>query len=323
MKAFFKLIFFLFLAWVLWLGFAVVAPGSPTGHDILIPSGVSTWGIGAELESAGVVRSKTAFFLLHQLRRGRSLKAGEYEFPAGMRMLDVHDKIARGEVSFHTVVIPEGFNIFDIAAALQEARVCTQAEFLDAARRDRNLIADLAPDAPSLEGYLFPDTYDFSKKQTPDDVAATMVKRFRKEAAAIGLQGDVNRVVTLASFVEKETRIAEERPIVASVFENRLAQNIPLATDPSVIYASKLVGKFDGVIRQSDLQLDSPYNTYKNAGLPPGPIANPGKGALLAAMHPAQTSYLYFVANGEGGHNFARTLEEHNHNVAIYRRAQR
>jgi UPF0755 protein len=148
-----------------------------------------------------------------------------------------------------------------------------------------------------------------------------MVRRFRKEAQALGLTGnpEIHRIVTLASIVEKETSVDSERPLVAGVFENRLARGVGLATDPSVIYASLLIGKFDGVIRQSDLALNSPYNTYRHAGLPPGPIANPGRESLLAAMHPEKTEYMYFVANNRGGHNFARTLNEHNRNVAAYR----
>lgn len=308
----------------LWVGFCLmVPPSNGAAVDVIIKPGSSSWSIGGQLVAARAVRSQLAFFLLHQVRKGRSLKAGEYEFAPGTRMMAVHDKIARGEVAVHTVVVPEGFTMFDIAEALEQAKLCTKTEFLNVAREDRALIADMDPQAPSLEGYLFPDTYNFSHSQGPHEVAAAMVKRFRQAAKAIGLQGDVHRVVTLASFVEKETRIAEERPVVASVFENRLEKRIPLATDPSIIYASKLIGKYDGVIHQSDLQLDSPYNTYRNAGLPPGPIANPGRDALQAAMRPAQTDYLYFVANNQGGHNFARTLEEHNRNVAAYRRGQR
>jgi len=323
-RTLFKLFFFLVFAGVLWFAFDVfVPPSGDAAHEVVIKPGSSSLRIGEVLQDAGAVRSGVAFFLLHQLRRGRSLKAGDYQFEAGINTFEVHEKIARGEVSSHVVVVPEGFNIFDIAQAVAAAGLCTREEFLAEARDDRQLVADLAPNAPSLEGYLFPDTYNFTRLQSAHDIAAVMVKRFRQEARSIGLTHDVNRTVTLASFIEKETRIPEERPIVASVFENRLAQHIPLATDPSVIYASRLIGKFDGVIHESDLQLDSPYNTYKSAGLPPGPIANPGRDALLAAMHPAKSDYLYFVANNRGGHNFAKTLEEHDRNVAAYRRGQR
>jgi UPF0755 protein len=234
-------------------------------------------------------------------------------------MVDVYSRLARGDVYSHTVVIPEGFNIFDIANALEDAKACKRDDFLNVARTDTSLIADIAPEAKSLEGYLFPDTYHISRAQTPREIAAMMVKRFKQEASSLGLNSNVHRTVTMASIVEKETSVRSERPLVAGVFENRLAHHIGLATDPSVIYASLLVGKFDGTIHQSDLALNSPYNTYKFSGLPPGPIANPGRESLKAAMQPTQTDYLYFVANNLGGHNFARTIEEHNHNVAIYR----
>ncbi|HMC31027.1 MAG TPA: endolytic transglycosylase MltG, partial [Candidatus Angelobacter sp.] len=186
---------------------------------------------------------------------------------------------------------------------------------------DAPLIADLDPAAKSLEGYLFPDTYSFTRAQDLQDIMLTMVRRFRQEAKQIGLSSDVHRVVTMASIVEKETAAPEERPLVASVYYNRLEKGIAFDADPTVIYAALLEGRYRGAIYQSDLQNNSPYNTYKNAGLPPGPIANPGRSALLAAMRPAQSRYLYFVSDNNGRHRFASTLEEHNQNVLAYRRA--
>jgi len=215
--------------------------------------------------------------------------------------------------------VPEGFNMFDIAQALETAHICRAQDFLHAARTETSLIRDLDPQAPSLEGYLFPDTYRLGRTQNAREIALEMVRRFRKEAAAINLTSDIHRVVTLASIVEKETAVKSERPLVAGVFENRMAKRIGLATDPSVIYAALLAGRYNGVIHQSDLAFNSPYNTYKYVGLPPGPIANPGRESLLAAMHPQPTEFLYFVANNQGGHNFARTLDEHNRNVQRYR----
>ncbi|MCU1285040.1 MAG: aminodeoxychorismate lyase [Acidobacteriales bacterium] len=308
------------LLFAIWIGFALVAPQTPaTQQFVVLKPGTSTRQIASELEHAGAIRSSTAFLLYHYLRGKRTLKAGEYAFEHSASTLDVYNRLARGDVYSHTVVVPEGFNIFDIADALEAAKVCKRDDFLRVAQTDTSLIADIDPEAKTLEGYLFPDTYNISRSQTPRDVAATMVKRFRQNATTIGLNTNVHRTVTLASIVEKETGVKSERPLVAGVFENRLAHHIGLATDPSVIYASLLIGKFDGTIHQSDLALDSPYNTYKNAGLPPGPIANPGRESLKAAMQPTQTDYLYFVANNLGGHNFARTIEEHNHNVALYR----
>ena len=192
--------------------------------------------------------------------------------------------------------------------------------------RQTGLIADLDPGARSLEGYLFPDTYHFARKATPAQICATMVRRFRAVAGQLGLKEDVHRVVTMASLVERETAVDAERPLVASVFENRLAQKMPLMTDPAVIYGLELEGQWRGAIYQSDLQRDTPYNTYLHAGLPPGPVANPGLRSLRAAMAPAQTDYLYFVAagaNAQGRSLFASTLEEHSRNVAGYRHALR
>ncbi|MBV9087248.1 MAG: endolytic transglycosylase MltG, partial [Acidobacteriaceae bacterium] len=213
------------------------------------------------------------------------------------------------------------FNMYDVAQAMEAAGLGTKEAFLEAERADRTLVADIDPDAPSLEGYLFPDTYEFTRTQSMSDMLAAMVRRFRQEAHAIGLTSDYHRIVTMASIVEKETAVPDERPLVASVFYNRLERNIVLATDPAVIYAALLAGRYNGVIHQSDLQFDSPYNTYRRAGLPPGPICNPGAHSLEAAMRPARTDYLYFVSDNAGHHRFSRTMEEHQRNVAAYRRA--
>lgn len=321
MKKLFAWFILFCVAVIAWLAFSLLTPPGPASQQLVeLKPGTNTRHIAEQLQRAGAIRSANVFLLYHYTLGHRTLKAGEYEFSKPANEIAVYNRIARGEVASHGVVIPEGFNMFDVAAALDQAGVCKKDDFLKFVRTDVSLISDLDPEARTLEGYLFPDTYNFSHSQTAHDIAGMMVRRFRQEAAKIGLNENVHRVVTLASIVEKETRLAEERPLVAGVFENRLSQRIGLATDPSVIYASLLRGKFDGTIRQSDLALDSPYNTYKYAGLPPGPIANPGVTALQAAMHPTQTDYLYFVANNAGGHTFARTMEEHNHNVAEYRK---
>jgi len=182
-------------------------------------------------------------------------------------------------------------------------------------------VRDLDARAQTLEGYLYPNTYRISRKQGPADVVIAMVKRFHQEATALGLNGNTHEIVTMASIVEKETGVREERALVAGVFYNRLAQHIVLATDPSVIYAALLAGHYRGTIYQSDLQFHSPYNTYRVQGLPPGPICNPGAASLEAALHPAQTDYLYFVSDNNGHHRFARTPEEHAQNVQAYRAA--
>ena len=241
-------------------------------------------------------------------------------------MLDVHDRLVRGDIYVHTVVIPEGFTMFDIAQAVQEAGLGSNQEFLAVARSNVELISDLAPEAKSLEGYLFPNTYEFTRTQSMKDIAAAMVKQFRQVAEQIGLtangQGmDVPKTVTMASIVEKETAVPEERAVVASVYYNRLARNIALQADPSVIYAELLNGTYAGALHHADMGFQSAYNTYTHPGLPPGPIGNPGRTSLEAALHPAQTDYYYFVSDGNGHHRFSRSLEEHNQNVAKLRQA--
>jgi len=317
-----KLLLVLVLAAGAWLAYALVLPAGPkTETFVLLRPGSSARHIAHDLKDAGVIRSAQAFLLLHYCLGLRTLKAGEYKFDHPATAREVYDRIVRGDIYVRTVVIPEGFNIYDIAATIEAAGLGSRQEFLDVAHTHLALISDLDPQAPSLEGYLFPDTYQFTRTQSLHDIAATMVRRFRQEAHTLGLTSDFHKVVTMASIVEKETAAPEERPVVASVFYNRMDRKIGLATDPSVIYAALLAGRYTGVIHQSDLQFDSPYNTYKYAGLPPGPICNPGHDSLLAAMHPASTQFLYFVSDNQGHHRFGRTLAEHARNVAAYRRS--
>ena len=304
----------------------VLTPYGPeTETFVNVAPGSSAVAIGRKLEAAGVVRSRYAFDLLRWFRHG-TLQAGVYRFDHPAPATEVYARIARGDVFTLTLTVPEGANIFDIATRVEQAGLGTRQSFLDAAVSQTNLVADLDPGAASLEGYLFPDTYRFSPTVTAAQIAAAMVRRFRVVAAQLGLKENVHRVVTMASLVERETAVDAERPLVASVFENRLAKKMPLNTDPAVIYGLELTGHWRGVIHQSDLARDTPYNTYLHAGLPPGPVANPGAPSLRAAMNPAKTNYLYFVAAGTDaqGHSlFAATLDEHNRNVAGYRRAQK
>jgi UPF0755 protein len=305
-----------------------VAPAGQT--FVLLHPGYSTRRIATELKSAGVIRSEDAFILWHYLHHKRSLKAGEYLFDKSATSLEVHRRLAHGDVYFHTVVIPEGYNMFDIAQAIQNAGLGSSEEFLKVATSDTALIADLAPGAKTLEGYLFPNTYEFTRMQSMEEMAGAMVKQFRQVAREIGLTAelpgnntqntDLERTVILASIIEKETAAPEERPLVASVYYNRMAQREALQADPSVIYAELLQGSYGGALHHADMQFNSAYNTYTHPGLPPGPIGNPGKSSLEAAMHPANTDYLYFVSNGNGHHRFAHSLEEHNRNVAAYRK---
>jgi len=271
-----------------------------------------------------VVRSRIAFELLCRLRKRRIMQAGEYFFDRPVTAVAVYDAIANGRVFVKEFVIPEGFTMFDIADLAASEGFLARDDFLEAAR-DPSPILDLAPGAPSLEGFLFPATYEFPRHMTGKDMTAAMVKKFRQEWLALPVSGaslhhSVQNIVTLASLVERETPRPEERPHVAGVFENRLRIGERLQCDPTVTYALTLAGAYTGKLDGADLHFDSPYNTYRNKGLPPGPIANPGEAALRAALDPPPTDDFYFVANTEGGHFFSKTLEEHNRNVARYRR---
>ena len=330
---------FLFLLLLLLLAASATAyvaftPFGPTTETFVdIPSGTGSLGIAARLANAGVIRSRFAFELWRRYKGG-TLRAGEYRFDHPATVGEVYARIARGDVFTLTLAVPDGFNIFDIADAAQKAGLGSAQDFLAAERRDTNLISDLSPHPQSLEGFLFPDTYRFSRHSTPDRMVAAMVKRFRAAAVEEGLLAppdaigdkslyDVARVVTMASLVEKEVRVEAERPLVAGVFENRLATGMALATDPSVIYAALLEDRWRGTIYRSDLQSDSLYNTYKHKGLPPGPIANPGVAALRAAMKPARTNFLYFVADAQGHSRFSVDLKEHAAQVQTYRQAEK
>ena len=305
--------------WFYWALFVPVTP--PEREFVLLHSGYSTKRIAHELQADGLIRSARAFVLWHVFHRKRSLKAGEYLFEKSATGVDIHDRLARGDVYVHTVVVPEGYNMFEIAQAIQEAGLGPAPDFLNVCTSDTELVADIAPDAKTLEGFLFPSTYEFTRTQTMTEMAAAMVKQFRGVAHELGLHADVLKTVTMASIVEKETGVPEERAIVASVYDNRLAKKIPLQADPSVIYAEQLQGDYSGALHHQDMQFKSAYNTYVHAGLPPGPIGNPGKSALEAAMHPATSDFFYFVSDGNGHHRFAHSLTEHNQNVAAYKKA--
>ena len=321
MRKFLASLLIVAVAFAAWLTWGLWAPISPGGQKfVMLRPGYSTRHIARELKAAGVINSVHAFVLWHAFHRKPSLKAGEYLFEHDANAMQVHARLARGDVYVHTVVVPEGYNIFDIAAAIESAGLGHARDFLKVATTDTQLISDLAPNASSLEGFLFPNTYNFTRTQSMRDIAAEMVKEFRLAANEIGLKDDVAKTVTLASIIEKETAVPEERPEVASVYNNRLGARIPLQADPSVIYAELLQGTYGGALHHDDMRFHSLYNTYVHPGLPPGPIANPCKSSLQAAMHPASTHYLYFVSDGNGHHRFAATLEEHNKNVAALRR---
>ncbi len=306
-----------FLAW------ALLAPYRGFGAEtfVQIPRGAGSSAMGEALQRAGVIRYSWAFVVERAMRPGAKLQAGEYRFAKDASVGDVFGRIAHGDIYYFDFTAPEGSNIFDIARLLEEKGVMTSAEFLEAAS-DTAPIRDLAPQAQTLEGFLFPSTYRLTHSTTAPQLVRMMTDEFRKEWARLakGPVADARRTVTLASLVEKETGVAEERPLVASVFTNRLAKGMRLECDPTTIYAALLDNRYRGKIHKSDLASANPYNTYQNAGLPPGPISNPGAASLQAALAPAETDFLYFVAKPAGGsHQFSATLAAHQKAVQAYR----
>ena len=305
-------------------GWLLLTPFGPSTERLVdLPTGTSSAEIGTLLEQNGIVRSRLAFDLLRLLTR-RRLRAGEYRFDHPASALQVYSRIAHGDVFTHTVVIPEGFNIFDIAHVIEAAGLLPATEVLAAEKSNTALIADLIPSGShpaSLEGFLFPDTYRFARHTSASVMLNTMVRRFRQQSALLGLTPGVDllRSLTLASLVEKEVAQPEERPLVASVFANRLRAGMPLQTDPTVVYAALLDNRFRGTIYASDLRSPSAWNTYTHPGLPPGPICNPGLRSLQAVLHPPPSTYLFFVSDAAGHTVFSSTLAEHNLHVAEYR----
>ena len=289
-----------------------------------IPAGAGTRAIGERLVSAGVIRDhltyRAALWLSGHARR---LQAGEYRFDQPVTPLEVVGKIARGEVYVVAVTFREGLTIAEAAKVFEAHGFGTAAAFVGAAQ-DASPIRGLDPAARTLEGYLFPETYSLPRHTDAPHLVRLMVERFKHvftpdlKAAAVARGLSVRQVVTLASIVEKETARAEERPLVAAVYENRLRIGMGLQCDPTVIYALQLAGRYTGNLHRDDLAFDSPYNTYRYAGLPPGPIASPGKASLEAAVRPADADFLYFVSRNDGSHEFARTLAEHNRNVHTF-----
>ena len=304
---------------------ALVTPyqGFHTEIFVEIPHGAGTAGIARELAKDGVIRYQWEFWMVRLIRRSAKLQAGEYRFAEAASAVDVFNRIARGDVYYVEFTVPEGSNIFDIGRALEEQRIMSAEDFLTAAG-DPAPVRDLAPKAQTLEGYLFPSTYRLPHTTTAAKLTKMMTDEFRKEWAKVsaGKDADAHRTVTLASLVEKETAAADERPLIASVFRNRLAQGMRLECDPTTIYAALLEKRYRGTIHRSDLASTNPYNTYQNAGLPPGPIANPGVPALSAAFEPAETPFLFFVATPAGGkHQFSATMAQHEKAVIAYRHA--
>ena len=307
--------------------YIVYTPYGPSTETFVdIPPGTGATAVATLLRKRGIIRSRYSFALLRLTRNG-TFKAGEYRFARPALPAEVYGRLIQGDVYTQTLTIPEGYNIFDVATAVQAAGFAQQGDFLTAERRHTELIAGLLPPGSqpdSLEGYLFPDTYHFSRHATPLQILTAMVHRFRQASAQLGIdRTGMARTVTMASLIEKEVGQDTERPLVAGVFVNRLAKSMPLATDPTVIYAALLDNRWRGTIYASDLKSPSPYNTYLHTGLPPGPICNPGLASLRAAMHPPQTDYLYFVSDAAGHTRFSVGLKEHAEQVQAYRQAEK
>jgi UPF0755 protein len=324
--------FTVFVVFILMLGGAFVYVANQLAQPfqgfsepvtIEFPHGTSTSQMAAMLAHKAVIQRPWLFLAARLVGRGARLQAGEYQFVKAASPLDVYGRIARGDIFYMELLVPEGYNMFDVADAVAKLGTISAEDFL-AAARDPSLIHDLDPHAQTLEGYLFPNKYRVYRKTTAREICRMMTNEFRAQWQLPASSGaSVHDVVTLASLVEREARLPEERPRVASVFANRLHIGMRLQCDPTTVYAALLDGRYRGVIHQSDLESTNPYNTYQHAGLPPGPIANPGLSAIKAALTPDDTPYLYFVAkaDGSGGHTFSESLAKHDVAVAQYHHA--
>jgi UPF0755 protein len=297
---------------------------APGETFLRIEHGTSTASIAGELQKAGVIRYQWQLWMARLLHPSAKLQAGEYRFAQPASALDVFDRIRRGDIYYFEFTVPEGSNRFDIARLIGNNGTISSDDFIKASA-DPAPIRDLAPNAPSLEGFLFPSTYRLSHTTTAADLCRLMTAEFRRQWKKLNPppSADVLKTATIASLVEKETGVPEERRIVAGVFANRIARDMRLDCDPTTIYAALLDSRYTGVIHKSDLLSQNPYNTYKNPGLPPGPIANPGAASLEAALHPTTTEYLFFVAKADGsGHVFSITRAAHEKAVMAYRHAR-
>jgi UPF0755 protein len=296
---------------------------------IEVPRGATAADVARDLAGEGVIRDPRVLqWWLRATGSAGQIHAGSYEFSGAHSIREVAEVLLRGRVILRAVTIPEGSTRWQVAEAVAEAGFGTYEEALEATGRVE-LIAELDPEAEDLEGYLFPDTYMALESAAPAEVVEMMVERFRKtwtasrQALAAGSGMSVREVVSLASLVETEAAVAHERPLVGAVYRNRLERGMLLQCDPTLLYALVLDGRTDRNIRRADFDNDSPYNTYRFRGLPPGPIANPGEASIEAALRPAVVEYLYFVARNDGSHAFSRTLREHNAMVNRYQRGGR
>jgi UPF0755 protein len=305
---------------VLWLGWEFANPyyGASTPETFVdIPHGAGIRTIAAVLKSGGTLRRELPFILYVRWKGlGKQLKAGEYRFTTPARPAEIVRRLVAGDVYFHTLTIPEGTTANEIVDLMARSGLGSESDLEELCHRT-DWISDLSPNAPSLEGFLFPDTYRYSRHSSAEQLVKEMVLQFRSHLKSILSENrlppgwTLPQIVTLASMIEKEAKSDEERRLVASVLANRLRLKMPLACDPTIIYALKQSGRYHGNLHKTDLALDSPYNTYINAGLPPGPIANPGSESLKAALSPATSDYLYYVSKNDGTHAFSRDFRAH------------
>lgn len=323
---FFSIILLLFF--ISWFTAEFISPPrSPSGSLILeIEKGTPARDIAQQLKEQQVLSKKWPFMVGYTLFfSSQSLKAGEYQFQVPLSPKEVLKKLTQGQVYLHPVTVPEGLTIQEMAPLFHSTLSVEPDEFLKAASNTQ-IISSIDSKAEDLEGYLYPETYHFPKGTSAKGIVAAMIAQFKEtftsswQHRAQKIHMSVRETVTLASLVEKETAVPEEKPLVSAVFHNRLERGMKLDCDPTIIYALKKNNEFEGRLRSKDLELDSPYNTYVYGGLPPGPIANPGKESLKAALYPADVPYLYFVSKNDGSHHFSRTFKEHQRAVNKYQR---
>ncbi|MCP2604621.1 endolytic transglycosylase MltG [Candidatus Aminicenantes bacterium AH-873-B07] len=331
MKIFKLIILFailLILFFIIWfyLGYYFPYKGENKSKIIEIKKGLHVKAIAEELRKEKIIRNSRAFLIGYKIFfKNKSLKAGEYLFSFPISSHQVLDKLIKGEILLHLITIPEGLIIEEIAAIYEKKIGILKQEFIKATK-NTNLIKEIDSKAKDLEGYLFPETYHFPRKISANKIVETMILQFKKifnnewKKRALDLGMSIREVVILASLIEKETSIKEEKPLISAVFHNRLARGMKLECDPTIIYALKKEGKYKNKIRTKDKSFDSPYNTYVYYGLPPGPICNPGKDSLKAALFPAPVKYLYFVSKNDGTHYFSFNLKEHNKAVQKYQK---
>jgi UPF0755 protein len=316
---------FLFLAgFFLWFGMYFIQPADRAGAKqiIIIEEGTSVRDIAGLLEDKGIIKHRVCFLVWSRLKGySHKIKAGEYSLSSAMPPARIFNIVTRGLIVLHPVTFPEGYSAEQIAATLAQRIKMNKTAFLSL-MHDPAVLKKYNIPGSSLEGYLYPDTYQFGRKQSPQTVIDTMVGRFnevisplKQRIARSGMS--LNKIVVLASIVEKETGSSKERPLIANVFLNRMRKGMRLESDPTVIYG---IRNFNGNLTRDDLKRYSPYNTYVIGGLPPGPISNPGLDSIKAVLYPADTDYLYFVSKNDGTHYFSRSLEEHNRAVTIYQR---